>query len=132
VFLFRAFISTKAYTLKENAMKSSLQRRLSLIALLLLTISLTTQAQKRNDIDVPRDGFWVIETPAKSRQCTVRFYTSDQRLIYQETINRPINIKRRQTRRQLNSALEQAMFVWNITHQLPTYRQWVAVQFDKK
>ncbi|GAB2515385.1 hypothetical protein [Spirosoma aerophilum] len=113
-------------------MKISHQRRLSLTALLFLSILFTTQAQKRNDIDIPRDGFWVVETTPKSRQCTVRFYTNDQRLIYQETVNQPININRQQTKRQLNSALEQAMFVWNATHQLPADRQWVSVQFDKK
>lgn len=108
------------------------QLRLAVIAALLLTASFATQAQTQKEPFVPRQGFWVVETPPKSRQCVVRFYTDDQKLIYQETVNRCLNIARRQTKRQLNVALEQAMFVWNATHQIPTDRQWVAVQLDKK
>ena len=77
-------------------------------------------------------GFWVVETPQKGQQCTVRFYTNDNKLIYQETIDRHLNITRQHVKHQLNVALEQAMFVWQVTHQVPTDRQWVAVQFDKK
>ena len=108
------------------------QFRLAFAALLLVTLSFTAQAQTRHESPIVRDGFWVIETPPKSRQCIVRFYTNDQTLIYQETVNRCLNIARRQTKRQLNTALDQALFVWDATHKLPTDRQWVAMQFDKK
>ena len=95
-------------------------------------MSFAAEAQSKNEPPIVRDGFWVVETPAKSRECTVRFYTNDRKLIYEETMNRCLNINRRQTKRQLNIALEQAMLVWNATHQVPTDRQWVAVRFDKK
>jgi hypothetical protein len=94
--------------------------------------SFTVQAQSKKEPIVARDGFWVVETAPKSRQCTVRFYTNDQKLIYQETMNRRLNIARRQTKQQLNIALEQALFVWTNTHQVPADRQWVAMQFAKK
>lgn len=95
-------------------------------------MSFAAKAQSKNEPSVAPDGFWVVETPSKSRECTVRFYTNDRKLIYEETMNRCLNITRRQTKRQLTIALEQAMFVWNATHQVPTDRQWVAVRFDKK
>ncbi|QJW88043.1 hypothetical protein HNV11_00975 [Spirosoma taeanense] len=106
--------------------------RFAITAALFALVSFASQAQTKNDTVTPRDGFWVIETPAKSRQCTVRFYTSRSELIYEETINRCLNVARRQTKRQLNVALEQAMYVWNATHKVPTDRQWVAIQFEKK
>ena len=96
----------------------------------LIVASFAAQAQPKPI--VAREGFWVIETAPKSRQCTVRFYTNDQKLIYQETMNRRLNIARRQTKQQLNIALEQALFVWNNTHQIPADHQWVTMQFSKK
>lgn len=97
-----------------------------------MTASFATQAQTKKESVVPRQGFWVIETPPKNRQCIVRFYTNDRKLIYEETLSRSLNIARRQVKRQLDTALEQTMFVWNATHQVPTDHQWVAVQFDKR
>ncbi|MFD2571552.1 hypothetical protein ACFSUS_12985 [Spirosoma soli] len=105
--------------------------RLTLLVVFFATVSLFAQAQVRKAPIVSREGFWVIETPAKSRQCTVRFYTNQNELIYEETVERRLNINRRQTKRNLNAALEQAMFVWNATHKVPSDRQWVAIQFDR-
>lgn len=105
--------------------------RLALVAILFSTVSLSAQAQKRQAPIVAREGFWVIETPAKGKECTVRFYTNTNQLIYEEKIERRLNIAKNQTKRNLNAALEQAMFVWNATHKVPTDRQWVAIQFDK-
>lgn len=104
---------------------------LTFIGLFLLVISFGTKAHSLNPSIPPQDGFWVIETAPKSTVSTVRFYTNDQRLIYQEIIHRKLNIRRLQTKKQLNVALEQALFVWNATHKVPTDRQWVAMQFDK-
>lgn len=112
-------------------MNTLLQPRLAITVLMILVASFGTQAQSKNSPPVVRDGFWVIETTPKSHQCTVRFYTNEQKLIYQETMNRSLNIDRKQTRLQLNVALEQAMFVWNATHKVPTDRQWVAVRFER-
>lgn len=113
-------------------MKSSSQLRFAITAILIFTASFATQAHPPKQSVGSHDGFWVIETPPKSHQCIVRFYTNEQKLIYEETVNRSLNIARRQTKRQLNVALEQALFVWNVTHKLPADRQWVAVQFDKR
>ncbi|MBN8822282.1 MULTISPECIES: hypothetical protein [unclassified Spirosoma] len=104
---------------------------LTIIGLFFLAASFGAQAQSLNTFTTPQDGFWVIETTPKSSVSIVRFYTNDQRLIYQETISRKLNIRRVQTKKQLNVALEQALFVWNATHKVPTDRQWVAMQFDK-
>ncbi|GAB4047497.1 hypothetical protein [Spirosoma litoris] len=106
--------------------------RLAFVALLFTTASFGTRAQTKQEQPVAKDGFWVVETAPKSQQSIVRFYTNEQTLIYEETVERNLNIARLQTKRQLNVALEQAMFVWNATHKIPTDRQWVAVQFEKK
>lgn len=106
--------------------------RFFLIAFLLITASLPTKAQTSKLSATPREGFWVVEWMPRSKQCTVRFYTNKQDLIYEETIDRRLNIARRQTKRNLNIALEQAMYVWNATHKAPTDRQWVAIQFERK
>lgn len=105
------------------------QLRLAVTAVLLVAASFATQAQSAKEPQVSNDGFWVVEAPAKGHQTIVRFYTNDQKLVYEETVNRSLNITRKQTKRQLNIALEQAMFVWNATHQIPTDRQWVSVRF---
>lgn len=104
-----------------------------LALLFMLAIPLCNVQAQSQPVPVPASqGFWVVETPAKGRQCTVRFYTSQRELIYEETLPRALNIGRRQTVRTLNSALEQALFVWNTTHRVPTERQWVAVHFERK
>ncbi|WP_420151117.1 hypothetical protein [Spirosoma sp.] len=108
------------------------QIRLAVAAVLCIAASFTAQAQTKKESLAPHEGFWVVESTPKNRQCTVRFYTNDQKLIYEETMNRKLNINFKQTKRQLNAALEQAMFVWNATYKVPTDRQWVAVQFDKR
>ncbi|GAB3541601.1 hypothetical protein [Spirosoma fluminis] len=105
--------------------------RLALLCLLFTTVSFAAQAQKKQAPIVAREGYWVIETPAKGNECMVRFYTNANQLIYEEKVERRLNIARTQTKRNLSSALEQAMFVWNATHKLPADRQWVAIQFDK-
>ncbi|MBD2751708.1 hypothetical protein [Spirosoma validum] len=102
------------------------QLRLAVMTQLFLAASFSTQAQTKKESLISSEGFWVVETPVKSRHCIVRFYTDEQKLIYEETVNRCLNIARKQTKRQLNVALEQAMFVWNATHKVPTDRQWVA------
>jgi hypothetical protein len=103
--------------------------RLALTVLILISASFVTRAQTQKESFAPREGFWVVETAPKSHQCTVRFYSDEKKLIYEETLNRSLNITRRQTKRHLNAALEQALFVWNNTCKIPTDRQWVATQF---
>lgn len=106
--------------------------RFALLITLTTIAANSTRAQLRKAPVVAREGSWVVEWTPKSRQCTVRFYNDRQELIYQEVVDRPLNIARRQTKQNLNIALEQAMYVWNATHQMPTDRQWVAIQFDRR
>lgn len=106
--------------------------RLAILITLFAFASIPALAQNKKAPIVAREGSWVVEWTPKSRQCIVRFYNSQQQLIYEETVDRSLNIARRQTKRNLNVALEQAMYVWNATHKVPTDRQWVAVQFDRK
>ena len=54
-----------------------------LMTTLLMTASFAAQAQPKKETLIPLDGFWVVETAPKSRQCTVRFYTNDQKLVYE-------------------------------------------------
>ncbi|MBC3784304.1 hypothetical protein [Spirosoma utsteinense] len=106
--------------------------RLLWLTFILISASLSTKAQTPKLPIAPREGFWVVEWTPKSRQCTVRFYTDRQELIYEETLDQRINIARRQTKHSLNIALDQAMYVWNITHKAPIDRQWVAMQLYRK
>lgn len=106
--------------------------RPAVLAILFSIASLTVQAQKDKTPSAPREGFWVTESTPNSPRCIVRFYNNQSQLIYEETVDRRLNIARAQVKRQLNAALEQAMFVWNATRKVPTDRQWVAVQFHKK
>lgn len=102
------------------------------LSLLFILTSIPALAQLKKAPAVAREGSWVVEWTPKSRQCIVRFYNDQKQLIYEETVDRSLNIARRQTKQHLNVALEQAMYVWNATHKLPADRQWVAVQFDRK
>lgn len=113
-------------------MKPVTKLRLACMALLFVSASFSTQAQQSKEIPSVGEGFWVIETVPKSQQCTVRFYTDGQKMIYEETLNKRLNIYRRQTKRRLNAALEQALFAWNTTHQVSTDRQWVVLRLRKK
>lgn len=106
--------------------------RLTVLAVLLAPASIPALAQIKKLPVATREGSWVIEWTPKSRPCVVRFYNNHQELIYEETVDRPLNIARRQTKRNLNVALEQAVYVWNATHKVPTDRQWVAIQFNRK
>ena len=105
--------------------------RLAVIILLAIVTLVPTQAQSKKGPIVSHEGSWMIETPAKGRHSIVRFYTNESRLIYQETVDRRLDITRPKIKGQLNAALEQALYVWNATHKMPADRQWVAIQFDK-
>lgn len=116
-------------------MKTIAYLRLAVMAILVATASFSARAQTAKIKKAPivaREGSWVIEWNPKDHHCLVRFYNNQQQLVYEEKVNRRLNITRRQTQRSLNAALEQAMFVWNATHKMPTDRQWVAIQFDEK
>lgn len=104
---------------------------LAIVILLTIVALVPTQAQSKKGPIVSHEGSWVIETSAKGRQSIVRFYTNESRLIYEETVDRRLDISRPKIKRQLNAALEQALYVWNATHKIPADRQWVAIQFDK-
>jgi hypothetical protein len=106
--------------------------RLALVAFFFLSTHAAVQAQNRQAPTIAREGFWVVEWMPKNRSCIVRFYNDQRQLVYEETMDRRLNIVRRQTRQNLSVALDQAMYVWNATHKVPTERQWVAVQFDRK
>ena len=95
---------------------------LAALAFLFILASIPTLAQSKTTPAVAREGSWVVEWTPKSRQCIVRFYNDQRQLIYEETMERSLNIARRQTKQNLNVALEQAMYVWNATHKLPTDR----------
>lgn len=113
-------------------MKTTPKLRCALLAAWVGLASFAAPAQVKKAPIVTREGSWVIEWAPKSRQSIVRFYNNQQQLIYEETLDRRLNIARRKTKQNLSVALEQAMFVWNATHKVPADRQWVAVQFEKK
>lgn len=133
MFVDLAGIPTKFTNMKNTAtmIAKPYLHSVLITGLLLSTLSLAPAQTPRQPVAI-REGSWVIEWNSKSRSCIVRFYNDQRQLIYEETMNRRLNIARRQTKQHLNVALDQAMYVWNATHKVLTDRQWVAVQFDRK
>ena len=77
----------------------------------------STQAQS-SAISPPPKGFWVVETNTKIPMgSTIRFYTEDARLIYEERMEKVcLDIRRPKTVVLLNAALDEAMITWSLTH----------------
>ncbi len=78
-----------------------------ILFILLLSAGTVAQAQQKATIVNPIQGFWVIESNVKSPQIqVVKFYNSEQQLIYQEPYERKIlNYSRKRIRKILDSAL---------------------------
>ncbi|MBB6127979.1 hypothetical protein [Mucilaginibacter lappiensis] len=70
-----------------------------MLTALILISAVCSQAQTKT----PGYGFWVVESnPSQPKVQTIRFYTDDSKLIYEETINARLNLKREKTKLALN------------------------------
>ncbi|RYY39936.1 MAG: hypothetical protein EOO08_08570 [Chitinophagaceae bacterium] len=92
-------------------MKSMLLLFLVLASLLLAAGS--ANAQKRQPKWVPVKGYWVVEDNINQPGVAiVYFYNQQSELVYQETVNRRIDLDRRRTLLRLNRTLEEAVATW--------------------
>ncbi|GAA4418256.1 hypothetical protein GCM10023187_51500 [Nibrella viscosa] len=108
-------------------------RPASLAILCALVVPSAAMAQKR-DVPVPsKDGYWVVESAKQpTRQTVVRFYNTDNKLLYEERLSRKrLNIRRTKTVIRLNEALDEAMSQWTMTKQIRPEQNLVAAQFRK-
>lgn len=71
-----------------------------MITALILISGICSQAQNK----VPAShGFWVVERNInKPKVQTVRFYSDDSKLLYEETVNTKLNLKREKVQLALN------------------------------
>ena len=108
---------------------NQLFRSLLLAALVSATTCTTSIAKPRRSVrSFAQNGFWVVETTPQNRQSLIRFYNNDSQLVYQETINRRLNIHREATQDQLNAVLEQAIDKWTASQPLKSEQKLVAMQ----
>lgn len=77
---------------------------------------------------LPQTGFWVVETAPKAQSgSTVRFYTNENTLIYEEFLDgKCLNVRKAKTQAFLHRALDKAMVNWLVTRQVKTNGEWVA------
>lgn len=75
--------------------------------MILLSAGTVAQAQQKAAISNPIKGFWVVESNISSPQKQlVKFYNTDQQLIYEELYDRKLlNYSRKHVRNLLDSAL---------------------------
>lgn len=76
-----------------------------MILVLAVTVMALTNSIAQSKADSTR-GYWVIESNVKtSKLNTVKFYSEDNALIYQETVNSRIKYKDKKVQRALNKIL---------------------------
>lgn len=75
--------------------------------IILLSVGSTVQAQQKTNLQVPVNGFWVIENNIHSpKKQIVKFYNQEQQLLYQENYNRKVlKCSKNQVRRMLDNSL---------------------------
>src|SRR4051812_43625406 len=74
-------------------------------------------AQKKTDY-IPEKGHWqLVSNIHEKKVITVQFYSAEGDLMYEETVtNRKLNVNRKEVRRQLYYALQEAYEAWAATH----------------
>lgn len=92
------------------------------------------QTTARNPKWVPENGFWELIIPLNEKNVTtVRFYTLDSRLMYEETVTGvTFNLNRRKTRKRLCQVLQKCLLAWA---QNPVTRRngdWISGLFGVK
>jgi len=97
-----------------------------MLTALILISAVCSQAQ----IKAPAThGFWVVESNVNQPKVqTIRFYTDDAKLIYEETINAKLNLKREKTKLALNELSNKL----NENRDYPENKKLIAVAFNLK
>jgi hypothetical protein len=97
-----------------------------MLTALILISAVCSQAQ----IKTPAThGFWVVESNANQPKVQIiRFYTDDAKLIYEETINAKLNLKREKTKLALNELSNKL----NEGKDSPENKKLIALAFNLK
>ena len=97
-----------------------------MLTALILISAVCSQAQ----IKAPANhGFWVVESNINQPKVqTIRFYTDDAKLIYEETINAKLNLKREKTKLALNELSNKL----NENRDYPENKKLIALAFNLK
>lgn len=98
-----------------------------IILFVILTFSgLNSSAQKTKSIE-PVKGYWMLVSNVHQKNVvTVQFYTDDNNLIYHETVNKNLNVKRSSVRNKLNDALKESYQTWAANHVGPAEKDLIA------
>ncbi len=86
----------------------------SILALTIISCTCFSQLKKKDAKLVSERGYWMIESNLKTpKASTIYFYTNDNVVIYQESVQ-GIKVKpnKQKTRIRLKEALEQAITAW--------------------
>jgi len=104
---------------------------LAVVAFIVFTV-VETKAQSRGEC-IPENGYWVLVSNLKVKKVTtVRFYTNEHQLIYEEVVrNHKMDLKRLKTLRCLKRGLDSALIAWNRQKQPLFTKDWVAVNMKK-
>jgi hypothetical protein len=96
-----------------------------MLTALILISAVCSQAQTK----APTHGFWVVESNVNQPKIqTIRFYTDDAKLIYEETVNAKLNLKREKTKLALNQLSNKL----NENGDNPENKKLIAVAFNLK
>jgi hypothetical protein len=104
---------------------------LAVVAFIVFTV-VEAKSQSRGEC-IPENGYWVLVSNLKVKNVTtVRFYTNEHHLIYEETVrNHKMDLKRLKTLRCLKRGLDSALIAWNQMKQPLFTKDWVAVNMKK-
>jgi len=80
-------------------------------AILILALAAVAGFAKAQQIQIPNNGYWVVESNKHSpKESVVRFYNLDNVLVYQENISgKKVKVNNKHTRQALNNTLELAL-----------------------
>jgi hypothetical protein len=79
-----------------------------IITMLLVAMGLTysfAQAKNTNNHNNDNNGYWVVESAKKSKVQTVKFYSEQNELVYEETVRGKINVSDKKVQNALNKIL---------------------------
>jgi len=79
-------------------------KKFIITAIIVAVSTVCSQAQQTKHLT---HGYWVAESNKHTPKVqTIRFYNDDAKLVYEETVTRPVNIKRKKVQMMLNDICE--------------------------
>ncbi|WP_153799474.1 hypothetical protein [Foetidibacter luteolus] len=99
-----------------------------IVATLLFHLLVISSVFSQQPVSFNEEGYWVVESNIYvKKQATIRFYSNDNRLIYEEKITgQKLRINQRKTRRCLRLGLAKAILAYKECNAVVTGKNWVA------